>query len=479
MFSLFFVPIVAAFAPYLACEFFDSPLLHGFFSAEEFFLLLAFALPSRNIVWKVIITAFICGYSFYANSAEGFATAGLYLLTFLVVISIPKQKKFVLPAFTAFSLLFFVVDCENFFYSTFALKISDVWGLARFFWWGPPLFVVIPLLITAIQYAFARKNLCGGRRLELSYPVAIALATISICLGYGFSCLQQRQSLMEYPAKTWLWQYFKQNIVGKSSYLQEDIKQVFPQWDSAASVIANYSRPTVMILVESFGVNKSVAYDKTLFSAYADADPSFMGLYHRHSNHTQGAEWEDFGSINGIADGTPIPAMFKENGLQTWYVHGFSGGFYDRRANYAKFGFEHLLFRDELTDKRLSTCNYGFVGICDSSLVIFLDSLLGETTPKFIYWTTLDSHPPYELSTIHEKSDKCTALDLSDIDCTFFTLQENTARWITWLAHRHPEYTFIIRGDHRPMGALMDAGFVQSFYFKWVPMIVLNGHSRN
>ena len=474
MFSLFFVPIIAAFAPYLACEFFDSPLLHGFFSADEFFLLLTFALPSRNIVWKVVITAIICEYSFYANSAEGFATAGVYLLMFWVVTSIPKQKKFVLPAFVSFSLFFFVTDCENFFYSTFALKIPDVWGLTKFFWWGPPLFIVIPLLITAIQYAFARKNLCGDGRLKLSYPVAIALAAISIYLGYGFTCMQQRQSLMEYPAKTCFWQHIKQNVVGMSSYLQEDMKQAFPQWDSTASVIADYSRPTVMILVESFGVNKSVAYDKALFSTYTEANPSFIGLYHRHSNHTQGAEWEDFGSINGIADGTPIPALFKENGLQTWYMHGFSGGFYDRRANYAKFGFDSLLFRDELTDKRLSTCNYGFVGICDSSMVAFLDSLLNEATPKFIYWTTLDSHPPYELATLQKKSTMCKTLTLSDIDCTYFTLQENTAKQIAWLAKRHSEYKFIVRGDHRPMGALMDIDFTQSFYFKWVSMIVLN-----
>ena len=256
--------------------------------------------------------------------------------------------------------------------------------------------------------------------------------------------------------------------------MQEDIKKSFPQWEGEMPVITDYSRPTVMILVESFGINKSVGYDEALFSAYMDANPSFVGLYQRQSNHTQGAEWEDFGCLKGSVERTSIPAMFKEKGLQTWYVHGFSGGFYDRRANYAKFGFDYLLFRDDLVDKKLSTCNYGFVGICDSSMVAFLDSLLNEVTPKFIYWTTLDSHPPYELATLQEKTTMCKTLALSDIDCTYFTLQENTAKQIAWLAKRHPEYKFIIRGDHRPMGALMDIDFTQSFYFKWVPMIVLN-----
>ena len=474
MFPLFIVPVIATIAPYLACEFFDSPLLHGFFSAEEFFLLLAFSLPSGRIIWKVVITVAICGYSFYADSIEEFATAGVYLLIFFIAASIPKQKKFALPVFIIFSLLFFVADCENFFYSTFALKIADIWGLASFFWWGPVLFIDVPLLITALQYLFAGKYLYGDRRIELSHPLAITLVTISICLDIGFTCVQQRQGLMEYPIKEWFWQHFKQNVVGKNSYLQEDIKNAFPQWDGEMAVVTDYSRPTVMILVESFGINKSVDYDEALFSAYMNANPSFVGLYQRQSNHTQGAEWEDFGCLKGNVEMTPIPAIFKENGLQTWYVHGFSGGFYDRRANYAKFGFDYLLFRDDLVDKKLSTCNYGFVGICDSSMVAFLDSLLNEATPKFIYWTTLDSHPPYELATLQEKSTMCKTLALSDIDCTYFTLQENTAKQIAWLAKRHPEYKFIVRGDHRPMGALMDVDFTQAFYFKWVSMIALN-----
>ena len=279
---------------------------------------------------------------------------------------------------------------------------------------------------------------------------------------------------MEYPVKTWFWQLFTPGIIGQNSYLQEDIKRELAQWDSAVPVIADFSKPTVMILVESYGVNKSVDYDKALFSTYADVNPDFMGLFFRNASHTQGAEWEDFNTLKGISNRSAVPAKFKANGLQTWYLHGYNGSFYERRANYAKFGFDSLLYREDLEKRNLSKCNYGFSGICDSALVNYMDSLLADSVPKFIYWTTLDSHPPYEKATVKEKSSACKLFDLSDVDCTFFTLQENSAKRIVWLAKRHPEYTFIIRGDHRPMGSLEQSGFVQSFYFRWVPMVVIN-----
>ena len=199
-----------------------------------------------------------------------------------------------------------------------------------------------------------------------------------------------------------------------------------------------------------------------------------MGLYFRHASHTQGAEWEDFNTPGGNVKSESVPVKFKADGLQTWYLHGYDGSFYERNQNYAKFGFDSLLFKDDLDRRRLSSCKYGFTGICDSAIISYMDSLLADSVPKFIYWTTLDSHPPYEKATVKEKSSACKSLELSDIDCTFFTLQENTAKNIAWLANRHPEYTFVIRGDHRPMGSATDASFVQSFYFKWVPLIILN-----
>ena len=472
--TLFFISILATLVPYLACQFFDSPLLHGFFSAEEFFLLLALTLPYGKILWKLPFFIAIFAYAIYDNSIVGFAVAGVYLAIFFTASFVPRQKKYLSPVFVLFSLFLFIADCGNFFYSTFVLKLSDVWGLAKFFWWGQVLFIALPTGVVALQYFYARKILWGANRLEIPHPIAFGMLVAAVSLNFGINQLQNRQPIMEYPVKTWFWQLFTPGIIGQNSYLQEDIKRVFPQWNSATPVIADFSKPTVMILVESYGVNKSVDYDKALFSTYADVNPDFMGLFFRNASHTQGAEWEDFNTLKGFSNRSAVPAKFKANGLQTWYLHGYNGSFYERRANYAKFGFDSLLYREDLEKRNLSKCNYGFSGICDSAIVNYMDSLLADSVPKFIYWTTLDSHPPYEKATVKEKSSACKLFDLSDVDCTFFTLQENSAKRIVWLAKRHPEYTFIIRGDHRPMGAFANVDFVQSFYYKWVSMIVLN-----
>lgn len=473
-FYFFFIPFLAAFAPYLACHFFDSPSLHGFFSAEEFFLLLALALPCGKILWKIPFVAVIFVFAFYEESIDGFVTAGVYLLIFLIASLIPRQKKFLAPVFLFFSLFFFIADCGNFFYSTFVLKISDVWNLAKFFWWGAVLFIVLPMILVALQYFYARNILWGEKRLEIPHSVAFAILLISVSSDYGLNQVQQRQPIMEYPAKRYFRPLLSPGLVGQNSFLQEDIKAMISVWSKEKAVVEDYSKPTVMILVESFGVNKSVPYTKALMASFDSSNTFFAGLYQRRAAHTQGAEWEDFEALGGTIHEKTLPMKFKERKYQTWYLHGYSGTFYEREKDYTKFGFDSLLFRKNFEHRKLSKCHYGFDGICDSSIVDFIDSLITDTIPKFIYWTTLDAHPPYELANITVKSNTCDILSLSNIDCSYITLQENTMRKIAKLSKKHPEYRFIIRGDHRPMGSVSEVNFVQSFYFRWVPLIILN-----
>ena len=113
--TLFFISILATLVPYLACQFFDSPLLHGFFSAEEFFLLLALTLPYGKILWKLPFFIAIFAYAIYDNSIVGFAVAGVYLAIFFTASFVPRQKKYLSPVFVLFTLFLFIADCGNFF----------------------------------------------------------------------------------------------------------------------------------------------------------------------------------------------------------------------------------------------------------------------------------------------------------------------------------------------------------------------------
>lgn len=474
VFPLVFTPIIAAFLPYLATLFFDTPQLHGIFFADIFFLLLLLSLPYGRILYKMPFVVSVCLFAIVSDSVDAYTTMGVYVLTIFATTATPRKRKFILPVYAVFALLFFIADAGNFFYSTFVLTLPDVWGLAKFYWWGIILFFGFPLLLISMQILFARRILWGANRLELPHWAVFVIVSCSVALNSGINSLQRRQPIMDFAAQKWFWQLCTPGIIGQNPYLQEDIKSEIPFWRKGKSVITDFHKPTIVVLVESYGVNKSVAYTKALLEPFANSNYEFLGLYPRDASHTQGAEWEDFGASGGKIHDTPIPKKFKEQNFQTWYLHGYDGTFYEREQNYAKFGFDSLLFKRELLNRELATCHYGFDGICDSSIVDFMDSLITDSIPKFIYWTTLDAHPPYELATISEKSTVCQTLSLSEVDCTYFTLQQNTMKHLAKLAEKHPDYRFVIRGDHRPMGSLEQSGFVQSFYFRWVPLVILN-----
>lgn len=474
-FSLFFVaPVVAAIFPYIAAKWFDSNLQTGFFSADIFFLVLLFSLPAGKIIWKMPLIVTAALFTYWQNSAEAYAVLGIYTTMVFVSAIVPRKHLYSLLAFIFYSLLFILAIWGNFFYSTFSLTLFDVWGLAKFFWWGTLLFIIIPSLQVLLTVIFSRKVLYGKDRLELPHLFVIVFAFLFITLCFGINKLIPQQSIVDFGTKKFIWEICSPEVVSHNSYLQEDIKKAFPIWEKNKSVIDDFNRPTVVVLVESYGVNKSTAYTDSLLAPFNQSNIVFMGLYARETAHTQGAEWEDFGASGGTIRNKTIPSLFKDNHFQTWFIHGYDGNFYKRSENYAQFGFDSLLFRDELLARNYTICKYGFDGICDAEIITFLDSMLYDSVPKYIYWTTLDAHPPYELVNLKNKSSVCGSLHLQEIDCTYFTLQQGTMQRLALLANKYPNYRFVIRGDHRPMGSLVPSGFVQSFYYKWVPIILLN-----
>ncbi len=475
IFTIFFVSIAASFFPFIAAHFFNSPLLHGFVSGDVFLLILFLLLPlekKREKIFFVVLVAFVT--FFLCDSIDVYITLGIFLLIYVITLTMPRRGIIDLFVFISFALFFAIIDWCNFFYSTFVLSIQDVWNLARFFWWGIILFIAVPLIQILLETFFVRNVLWRGE-VKLSCNIVILIALIVFAIDFGVNKLQQRQPILDFAVYTWVWRLCNPDIVSQSPYLQENIKSVYPIWKKDKAVINDFEKPTVVVLVESFGVNKSVDYTKLLFAPFLNSETlSFAGLYLRESSHTQGAELEDFGKLKNVADSTLLPQKFKNNGIETWYLHGYEGSFYDCRANYAKYGFDSLYFKRELKAQGLPECFYGFKGICDTSIVDYMDSLLNDSVPKFIYWTTLDGHPPYEFVSLGKKSNMCATLKLDNISCTYLSLQQNTMNHLVALSKRHTNYRFVIRGDHRPMGTLEQPDFVQSFYFRWVPLIILN-----
>lgn len=466
---LFVAAFSASFVPYLVFDFFDTPFAHGLLCWDALLLLAALCSPRFSKREIAVCVLLLITYVVYDFSTSGAMLAGYYALLLFVNLLLPRKKMAVLICFAVFALVAVFADASVFFYNTFRLHFGDVWGLAKFFWWGLILFFAIPGLCVAIQFLFARKILWGETRLELPALKWLALLVVVFLLYLGSVALQERLPLLSYPVKNAVEQMFLKGTVSKSVMLQQDAKEAFAQWKDDKTPFV-FDKPTLQILVESWGVNKNVAYTQKILNPYSPEDPTFLGFFLRETSYTQGAEMEDMNvHKNSNPEVFSFPARFKTAGFQTWYVHGYEGNFYNRKENYGSYGFDSLYFMDEFVQKGLAKCKFGFTGICDSSIVTFLDSLMTDSVPKYIYWTTLDTHPPYEKSVAGSDCEKSE----NRIECIYTELQLNTAAQIVKLARKHPEYRIIVRGDHRPMGSL-GPGFVSSFYYRWVPMVVFH-----
>ena len=149
--------LVASIFAYAACRVYDSPQLHGILSADVLFLLVLLLLPRGQFLYKLPFVALILVFAVISNSAASYATLVLYVLMILVTAVVPRRRLFLILVYEFFAVLFVVADAENFFFYSVLLTLPDAWDLAKFFWWGPPLFVVVPSLIVALELLFARK----------------------------------------------------------------------------------------------------------------------------------------------------------------------------------------------------------------------------------------------------------------------------------------------------------------------------------
>lgn len=470
-----YIALFGSFLPYLACCFFDTPLTHGLLSFDIFVFAVLCCLPYGKLLWKLAFAVLPFIFALAGNDVGSFLAGGIYLLSVLLFSLFHNKIKVLSICFVMFALFSIIADWGVFFYSTFNINLTDVWDLAKFYWWGILLFFLTPVLQLALLFFFSRNTLFSKGRVKIPHPVGLAFLVIFGSIHLGVGLWQIRQPFFDFPVKAFMWQYFTPGQISHNSILQEDIKRDFLIY-GGPHIVVKSSKPTVVVLMESFGINKNPSFTKNSLEFFKNANVTFAGLYARTAAHTQGSEWEDFNMPTGDSTNISLAAQFREQGFETWYLHGYDAKFYSRNELYEKgaYGFDSLFFKEDFKVKGHEVCENGLTGICDSSIAGFIDSLLNQGTQKFVYWTTLDAHPPYEKVNIKESSKVCKELSLTEVECVYITVQENTARTIVELANKHPEYQFIIRGDHRPMGSLEQTDFVESFYYRWVPLIILN-----
>lgn len=485
---LFIIPFAAAFLPYLASDFFASPYQHGFFSIDIFILLVALLSVRKNIILTALWIFVLFLYSFFyennldlikiAFQKEELATFfcfGYFLLLYISTNLFSFSKKIKTIVFSIFTFSVIITDWLNIFYYTYSLSPRDLWNLANHFLWSTLLFFCLPIFHFALIYFFSRKILTVPKLdTKKSYFLLSIFITV-LLLNNGICYLQHREVFLSSTIKTFFSKYDK-NVIGASSdvTLSPQMEKTFQtKHFYLSSPDTNYTS-VVMVLVESWGVPKNIDLLKYSFSFFDDVPQSFKGLYLRNVAYTQGAEWEDFNMPQGKASDFTLPKLYQNAHYETWYLHGYDGDFYERKTNYPALGFDSLLFRTELFKRGLKSCKYGYPGICDTSTAAFIAEILSDSSKKhFIYWTTLDAHYPYSLSPGEKESAFCKDFNLNEAECAYYSRQSVSLKTVASLAKKFPRTKFIVRGDHRPMGA-NTPGFVSSFYHRWVPMLILN-----
>jgi phosphoglycerol transferase MdoB-like AlkP superfamily enzyme len=148
-----------------------------------------------------------------------------------------------------------------------------------------------------------------------------------------------------------------------------------------------------------------------------------------------------------------FPALFRDLGYATAYLHPFSADFYDRDELYPQLGFDSLFFEEDLPVDENRFRSYADDGLLfDKAL-----SLLEEDKPAFLFITTMQNHQPY-----YEEGDSVTAE--SEFAYYLEGLAHSDQRLNAFLdelrSFEEPTLLFFV-GDHYPFlgqnGSIYDA----------------------
>ena len=134
-----------------------------------------------------------------------------------------------------------------------------------------------------------------------------------------------------------------------------------------------------------------------------------------------------------------IVRYYKDLGYNTAYVHPFLSYFYSRERIYGTFGFDQMLFEDDLT----VPIEYNGSYIKDSVVFNQIEELIKESDePLYVHTTTMQNHQPYNNGT----SDKEIDNYLSNIKLT----SDAIAQFAEDLKKIDEPTLLFVVGDHFP-----------------------------
>lgn len=435
------------------------------FPVDVILLVVLLQLPKIRLFYKILISLITLIVCFCINEPKCYVAFFVVLCVFNMPLNTKRKKNI---AYAVGSILIVYAAWIYYLNACFQLSLLELLNLSSFYWWAILAYFLLPfvqVLLSSLIFS----------RIELSCVLGMQKKTIfALIVLFVFLGLTNTYSNLFYTPFLETYDIYVNNAVRKSPTLNPDILKKYRIVEEREFL--NYDKPTVMILVETWGVPRNISVLNEFFKPFSSFPNAILGVYQRNAERTQAAEWEDFHVVNGTRDVPNIVLDFKEKKYRTWYVHGFGGNFYKRVKYYPELGFDTLLYKEQFLEMNFKECQGGFPGICDSEIANWLDTAVLNDEKNFVYWTTLDAHAPYKRKILDNSSEGCKLFGYANESeaCIHFTHEEETLKSIADLARKHPKYRFVLRGDHRPMSLYCDAEFVNSFYYGWVPVVVLN-----
>lgn len=213
---------------------------------------------------------------------------------------------------------------------------------------------------------------------------------------------------------------FENRIVEPDNYTEEYIEEIIDEEHIAVDNFNNGLKPNVIVVMSEsyadFRVFEELGVDDSYYEGFDKAcaeGKSGIAITPTYASYTVRSEFELLFGLPVRGLNTPNmpqreladreqPAFaqyYKNWGYKTAYVHPFQSSFYNRTNIYSDFGFDQMIFHDDIdnvTDFTVPVEHYGTY-VDDNTIFNQLLELVNTTDePMYIHTTTMQNHQPYD-----------------------------------------------------------------------------------
>lgn len=307
-------------------------------------------------------------------------------------------------------------------------KLDAIAGMARLRLTAGMAIALVLFVAYILALAFARARVKAKTAMRVALPVvclgAVAAVIVTGAL-YGLFGVDSRVTYNPFIADTKfkndnMLAYFLSETTNRrrlgadkpKGYSEELVAEVLKNGALTDTAVQGGVNPNVVIILsESCSDFRRIAdgvpdtpyanFDKLSANGYGGTAvlPTFGG-------YTGRSEFELLTGLPVAALGDPItpymsmknagfegiPALFRRSGYSTVYLHPYFAKFYDRNTVYPRFGFDRLIFAEDLDIE-----NHTFHNYADDGYILgrVTDAIRSSEQPVFMFVMTMQNHQPY------------------------------------------------------------------------------------